>query len=112
MANALNTKLWKTFDWALCKTAGVTYNAVQYFNKFNPNPSFTPKWSDKPLLKSWEKSKPTLGWPRTTDSLCPDCVREARDLIINGKKTGPIWSMKKSAKSKRRLSSAMARSGW
>src|ERR1700757_791060 len=55
-------------------------------NKFNPNPSFTPKWSDKPLLKSWEKSKPTLGWPRTTDSLCPDCVREARDLILNGKK--------------------------
>ena len=86
MANALNTKLWKTFDWALCKTAGVTFNTIQYFNKFNPNPSFTPKWSDKPLLKSWEKSKPTLGWPRTTDSLCPDCVREARDLIINGKK--------------------------
>src|SRR5271167_633301 len=86
MANAVSTKLWKTFDWALCKTAGVTYNTIQYFNKFNPNPSFTPKWSDKPLLKSWEKSKPTLGWPRTTDSLCPDCVREARDLIINGKK--------------------------
>src|SRR5580692_9092968 len=86
MANTINTKLWKTFDWALCKTAGVTFNTIQYFNKFNPNPSFTPKWSDKPLLKSWEKSKPTLGWPRTTDSLCPDCVREARDLIINGKK--------------------------
>jgi uncharacterized radical SAM superfamily Fe-S cluster-containing enzyme len=27
------------------------------FNKHNPNPSFTPKWSDKPLLKSWEKSE-------------------------------------------------------
>ena len=38
------------------------------------------------LLKSWEKSKPTLGWPRTTDSLCPDCVKEAREAIINGKK--------------------------
>jgi uncharacterized radical SAM superfamily Fe-S cluster-containing enzyme len=86
MPNAISTKLWKSFDWALCKTAGVTFNTIQYFNKFNPNPSFTPKWSDKPLLKSWEKSKPTLGWPRTTDSLCPDCVREARDLIINGKK--------------------------
>ena len=59
---------------------------IQFFNKHNPNPSFTPKWSDKPLLKSWEKSKPTLGWPRTTDSLCPDCVKEARDAIINGKK--------------------------
>ena len=86
MANTVSTKLWKTFDWTLCKTAGVTFNTIQYFNKHNPNPSFTPKWSDKPLLKSWEKSKPTLGWPRTTDSLCPDCVKEAREAIINGKK--------------------------
>jgi uncharacterized radical SAM superfamily Fe-S cluster-containing enzyme len=82
----LNSKLWKTFDWALCKTAGVTFNTIQFFNKHNPNPSFTPKWSDKPLLKSWEKSKPTLGWPRTTDSLCPDCVKETREAITNGKK--------------------------
>src|ERR1700744_5929554 len=86
MASAVSNKLWKSFDWALCKTAGVTFDTIQYFNKFNPNPSFTPKWSDKPLLKSWEKSKPTLGWPRQTDSLCPDCVKEARDAIMNGKK--------------------------
>jgi len=86
MAQSVSTKLWKTFDWTLCKAAGVTFNTIQYFNQHNPNPSITPKWSDKPLLKSWEKSKPTLGWPRTTDSLCPDCVKEARDLILNGKK--------------------------
>ena len=43
-----------------------------------PNASFTPKWSEKPLLKSWEKTKPPLGWPRTTDSLCPKCVPEMR----------------------------------
>ncbi|HWF39174.1 MAG TPA: radical SAM protein [Candidatus Acidoferrales bacterium] len=86
MASAASNKLWKTFDWALCKTANVTFNTIQFFNKHNPNPSFTPKWSDKPLLKSWEKSKPTLGWPRQTDSLCPDCVKEARDAIMNGKK--------------------------
>jgi uncharacterized radical SAM superfamily Fe-S cluster-containing enzyme len=86
MASTASNKLWKTFDWALCKTANVTFNTIQFFNKHNPNPSFTPKWSDKPLLKSWEKSKPTLGWPRQTDSLCPDCVKEARDAIMNGKK--------------------------
>src|SRR5690348_8873407 len=86
MANAVSNKVWKTFDWALCKTAGATFNTIQFFNKHNPNPSFTPKWSDKPLLKSWEKSKPTLGWPRTTDSLCPECVKEARQAIIDGKK--------------------------
>ena len=37
-------------------------------NSIRPHPSFTPKWSDKPLLKSWEKTKPPLGWPRSTDS--------------------------------------------
>jgi 7,8-dihydro-6-hydroxymethylpterin dimethyltransferase len=54
-------------------------------NRVSPNPSFTPKWSDKPLLKSWEKEKPPLGFPRTTDSLCPKCVQEIRKQIIDGK---------------------------
>jgi uncharacterized radical SAM superfamily Fe-S cluster-containing enzyme len=54
-------------------------------NSISPNPSFTPKWSDKPLLKSYQKSKPPLGWPRTTDSLCPKCVPEIRQQIIDGK---------------------------
>ncbi len=62
--------------------AGGAFNAIQFFNKYNPNESFIPKWSDKPLLKSWQKTKPTLGWPRVTDSLCPKCVKEARKRII------------------------------
>ncbi len=87
MASNVSTRIWKSFDWALCKAAGVTFDTVRFFdNMRDPNPSFTPKWSDKPLLKSWEKSKPTLGWPRTTDSLCPDCVKEARAAIMDGKK--------------------------
>src|SRR5438874_3056121 len=53
-------------------------------NRIKPNPSPTPKWSDKPLLKSYEKSKPPLGWPRTTDSLCPKCVPEIRQQILDG----------------------------
>jgi 7,8-dihydro-6-hydroxymethylpterin dimethyltransferase len=86
MPNRVGTQVMRTVDAAVCKAAGVTFNAIQFFNKRNPNPSFTPKWSDKPLLKSWEKTKPTLGWPRQTDSLCPDCVKEAREAIIAGKK--------------------------
>ncbi|MGB7228465.1 MAG: radical SAM protein, partial [Candidatus Acidiferrales bacterium] len=82
----VRNRMWKSFDWVMCKSAGITFDTIQFFNKYNPNPSFTPKWSDKPMLKSWEKSKPTLGWPRTTDSLCPGCVKDARDAIINGKK--------------------------
>src|SRR6266571_3312665 len=54
------------------------------FNRIQPNPSPTPKWSDKPLLKSYEKTKPPLGWPRATDSLCPKCVPEIRQQILDG----------------------------
>ncbi|HUI85097.1 MAG TPA: radical SAM protein [Candidatus Binatia bacterium] len=54
-------------------------------NSIHPNPSFTPRWSDKPLLKSYQKSKPPLGWPRSTDSLCPKCVPEIRQQILDGK---------------------------
>jgi 7,8-dihydro-6-hydroxymethylpterin dimethyltransferase len=54
-------------------------------NSINQNKSFTPKWSDKPLLKSYQKTKPPLGWPRTTDSLCPKCVPEIRNQILDGK---------------------------
>ncbi len=63
------------------KGAWVVYDKL---NSLKQNPSFTPKWSDKPLLKSYQKSKPPLGWPRTTDSLCPKCVPEMRNKILDG----------------------------
>ena len=68
MPNRVGTQVMRTFDAAVCKAAAVTFNAIQFFNKYNPNPSFTPKWSDKPLLKSWEKTKPTLGWPHSAQT--------------------------------------------
>src|SRR5260370_10790088 len=77
-------RLMKYVDQAVSFTAGVAFDTVQFFNKYNPNPSFIPKWSEKPLLKSWQKTKPQLGWPRQTDSLCPGCVKEARERIVNG----------------------------
>jgi tetraether lipid synthase len=72
----------KYVEKGLSMMASGAFDAIQFFNKFNPNESFIPKWSDKPLLKSWQKTKPTLGWPRVTDSLCPKCVKEARKRII------------------------------
>src|SRR6202050_2358468 len=86
MPRKFGTKIWKVADLMVAKPAGVAFNTIQHFNKKNPNPSFTPKWSDKPLLKSWEKTKPTLGFPRETDSLCPGCVKEARESIFKGDK--------------------------
>ena len=43
-----------------------------------------PKWAPAPLLKSHERSFPELGFPRETDSLCPECVKDLRARIING----------------------------
>src|ERR1700704_1407175 len=63
------------------KAGWAVYNKL---NSISPNASFTPKWSDKPLLKSWEKQKPKLGWPRETDSLCPTCIPEIRKKILDG----------------------------
>ncbi len=74
----------KYVEKALTTAAGAAFDTIQFFNKYRPNPSFTPKWSDKPLQKSWQKSKPPLGWPRTTDSLCPRCVIEVRKKILDG----------------------------
>src|SRR3977135_981281 len=76
----------KHAERGLTKVAGAVFDAIQVVNKYKPNASFTPKCSDKPLRKSGQKTKPTLGWPRTTDSLCPNCVIEARESIISGKK--------------------------
>ena len=74
----------KYFEKAMSVTAGSAFGVIQFFNKYKPNPSFIPKWSDKPLQKSWQKSKPPLGWPRSTDSLCPKCVIEVRKKILDG----------------------------
>ncbi|MBN9661186.1 MAG: radical SAM protein [Acidobacteria bacterium] len=66
--------------------AKAAWQVFDSLNQISPNPGFTPKWSDKPLLKSYEKMKPKMGWPRTTDSLCPKCIPEVRQEIIDGKK--------------------------
>jgi tetraether lipid synthase len=76
----------KYFEKGLSITANGAWVVFNTLNKINQRPSFTPKWSDKPLLKSYEKTKPPLGWPRETDSLCPTCTREARQAILDGKK--------------------------
>src|SRR5688500_9300744 len=65
------------------KGAWVAFDAL---NSIKPGNTFIPKWSDIPLQKSWQKVKPPLGWPRDTDSLCPVCVREARQEILDGKR--------------------------
>jgi 7,8-dihydro-6-hydroxymethylpterin dimethyltransferase len=76
----------KYFEKAMASAANGAWRIFCWSNNLFPeNPSFTPRWSDRPLLKSREKSKPPLGWPRQTDSLCPRCVPEIRQQIVDGK---------------------------
>jgi hypothetical protein len=46
----------------------------------------TPSWAPGPLLKSRQRSRPPLGYPRETDSLCPRCVVETRGQILRGER--------------------------
>ena len=74
----------KYAEKGLSVAANAVWQVFSQLNKIRQNPSMTPRWSDKPLLKSHQKTKPPLGWPRQTDSLCPTCVREARQAILDG----------------------------
>src|SRR5271157_1794149 len=75
----------KYAEKALTYTAGAAWVVFDKLNSIGRNPGFIPNWSEKPLLKSWEKTKPPLGWPRNTDSLCPRCIPEIRQQILDGK---------------------------
>jgi uncharacterized radical SAM superfamily Fe-S cluster-containing enzyme len=76
----------KYAEKGLTYAAKAVWTVYDVVNRIKPNASFTPAWSEQPLLKSHEKVKPPLGWPRETDSLCPICVREARQEILDGKR--------------------------
>jgi uncharacterized radical SAM superfamily Fe-S cluster-containing enzyme len=79
MSNALEAVLKQLAD--------VGWRAFQAVNQRIPeSPSPSPEWAPGPLLKSRERSRPPLGWPRATDSLCPRCVVETRNAILNGER--------------------------
>jgi len=74
----------KYVEKALTYAAQAAWTVFDKANQIRQSPSFTPKWSDKPLLKSYQKTKPPLGWPRETDSLCPRCIPEIRKEVMDG----------------------------
>ena len=67
--------------------ARLTWPAFQFINRRIASRPFHPAWAPAPLLKSSDRTKPALGWPRSTDSLCPVCVREARARILSGEQS-------------------------
>src|SRR5262245_52226466 len=68
-------------------TANSIWPLVVSWNRRFERPSIRPSWAPAPLLKRRERTFPPLGWPRTTDSLCPRCVRETREAILDGRRS-------------------------
>src|SRR4051794_37175916 len=66
-------------------TAKAAWPLVKLYNQAFEKPAPHPPWAPGPLLKRRERTFPQLGWPRETDSLCPRCVKETREAILDGK---------------------------
>src|ERR1700733_8294006 len=65
----------KLFEKSLTYGAKAGWAVFSRSNPRSPNTRLPPK----------PKEKPPLGWPRTTDSLCPKCIPEIRQQIVDGK---------------------------
>ena len=66
------------------KVADALWHAARAFDRMFPEGILHPKWAPAPLAKQRQKSFPTFGFPRETDSLCPRCVTEVRTQILSG----------------------------
>jgi uncharacterized radical SAM superfamily Fe-S cluster-containing enzyme len=65
--------------------ANALWPLVRAYNAKFERPSPHPRWAPAPLTKRRDRSFPPLGWPRETDSLCPRCVKETREAIVEGR---------------------------
>jgi len=84
----------------LANTAWSTFQAA---NRMLPQKRVQPSWAPAPLLKSYERSKPPLGFPRETDSLCPKCVLEVRSAIMQGREDWQVLIQGKPGEIKARI---------
>jgi uncharacterized radical SAM superfamily Fe-S cluster-containing enzyme len=77
-------RLHQIGDLALKGLAHGAWKVAAVVNRRMAEGRFQPKWAPAPLPKSREKTRPPLGTPRTTDSLCPQCVFETREQVLAG----------------------------
>jgi uncharacterized radical SAM superfamily Fe-S cluster-containing enzyme len=67
------------------RAAGLAWKAIQAVNTRMPEGNLPqPVWAPGKISKSRQRSIPPLGFPRATDSLCPRCVPEIRQRIVQG----------------------------
>src|SRR5205809_1589104 len=84
LTSSLARSITRSLESMAVKAANVSWPLVAKWNEVFERDSIRPKWAPAPLLKSRERTFPPLGWPRQTDSLCPRCVKEAREAILSG----------------------------
>jgi uncharacterized radical SAM superfamily Fe-S cluster-containing enzyme len=71
-------------DKLLGRAARAVWPLFEAYGERFPEAPLSPKWAPAPLARKKDRTFPTLGWPRTTDSLCPVCVKEARTAVLSG----------------------------
>src|SRR3989338_9340980 len=76
----------KTGERLFVGIAWIIWPVLRLVNAIHQGKPFQPKWAPAPLLRKKERTFPQFGWPRTTDSLCPRCIQEARREVGSGAK--------------------------
>jgi uncharacterized radical SAM superfamily Fe-S cluster-containing enzyme len=74
----------KSAERAVSAAARALWPLARAYDARFEGPRVQPKWAPAPLARGKERTKPPLGWPRETDSLCPACVKEARSAVLGG----------------------------
>ena len=74
-------------EWSLQQLGEKAWRAFQAVNLRMPEgEAVVPRWAPGAIPKSYERTRPPLGYPRETDSLCPRCVVETRKAILSGER--------------------------
>jgi uncharacterized radical SAM superfamily Fe-S cluster-containing enzyme len=78
--------LWSWAGSSMVTGAGdLLWRVFQTVNRWLPEGELPhPRWAPARMPKSRHRTKPALGFPRVTDSLCPRCVPEVRARIMKG----------------------------
>src|SRR5207253_11048927 len=64
-------------------TAKMTWKVLRKINSLLPEGDLpSPSWAPGRLLKQRERTPMAVGVPRRTQSLCPDCNREAVERVL------------------------------
>jgi 7,8-dihydro-6-hydroxymethylpterin dimethyltransferase len=66
------------------RSAGVLWPLMEQLGARLARPAFRPPWAPEPLVRTAGRTMPPSGWPRTTDSLCPECVKRLRREVLDG----------------------------